>query len=64
MMDETGVTTVQKPDRIVARCGTRQIESLTSAERGTSVTVAVAMDAMGNSVPPLFIFPFLIKCCY
>ncbi|KAF2894733.1 hypothetical protein ILUMI_11439 [Ignelater luminosus] len=55
-LDETGVTTVQKPD-IVARRGIRQVGALPSAERGTLVTVAFALNALGNTIPPLFIFP-------
>lgn len=58
-MDETGVTTVQKPDRIVTRRGTRQVGALTSAERGTLVTVAMAVNALGNTMPPMFVFPRL-----
>ncbi len=34
-MDETGVTTVHKPNKVVARKGHKQVGSLTSAERGT-----------------------------
>ncbi|CAK1588432.1 unnamed protein product [Parnassius mnemosyne] len=30
---------------------------MTSAERGTLVTVAVAISALGNMVPPFFVFP-------
>lgn len=56
-VDETGVTTVQKPNRIVARRGTRQVGAVTSAERGTLVTVTVAANAIGNSIPPMFTFP-------
>lgn len=56
-VDETGVTTVQKPDRVVARRGYKQIGKLTSAERGTLVTLTVAVSANGNTVPPFFIFP-------
>ncbi|XP_030767511.1 uncharacterized protein LOC115891224 [Sitophilus oryzae] len=37
-VDETGITTVQKPNRIVTKKGTRQVGALTSAERGTLVT--------------------------
>lgn len=51
-MDETGITTVQRPDRIVARKGFRQIGSLASAERGRLVTMAIAVSATGNSIPP------------
>ncbi|PZC71419.1 hypothetical protein B5X24_HaOG213482 [Helicoverpa armigera] len=56
-VDETGVTTVQKPDKVIARCGTRQVGAVTSAERGTLVTVAFAVNALGNTMPPFFIFP-------
>ncbi|KAJ8963741.1 hypothetical protein NQ314_005410 [Rhamnusium bicolor] len=54
-LDETGITTVQKPDRIVAKRGMRQV----GAERGTFVTVTIAVNAIGNSTPPMFIFPRL-----
>lgn len=56
-MDETGITTVQKPDRVVGRRGVRQVGRLTSAERGTLVTLAFSVSATGNTVPPYFIFP-------
>lgn len=56
-VDETGFTTVHKPDRIVARRGFRQIGSLTSAERGHLVTAAFAVNASGNSIPPFLVFP-------
>ena len=55
--DETGITTVQKPDRVVARRGARQVGSVTSAERGTLVSVAFAANAIGNVIPPFFVFP-------
>ena len=55
-VDETGVTTVQRPDKVVARRGTRQVGAVTSAERGTLITVAFAVNALGNSMPPFF-FP-------
>ncbi|XP_023312650.1 uncharacterized protein LOC111692771 [Anoplophora glabripennis] len=58
-VDETGVTTVQKPDRVVTRKGMRQVGALTSAERGTLVTITVAVNAIGNATPPMFIFPRL-----
>lgn len=37
-IDETGITTVQKSNKIVARKGFKQIGRITSAERGTLVT--------------------------
>ena len=55
--DETGITTVQKPCRIVAKRGMKQVGFITSAERGTLVTVAFAVSAIGNSIPPFLVFP-------
>lgn len=56
-MDETGITSVQKPNKVVARKGFKQIGCITSAERGTLVTLAYSVSAAGNSVPPYFVFP-------
>lgn len=56
-VDETGITTVQRPERVVARRGVKQIGSITSAERGSLVTMALAVSATGNSIPPFFVFP-------
>lgn len=58
-VDETGVTTVQKPDRVIARRGIRQVGALTSAERGKLVTIAFAVNALGNAIPPFFVFPLV-----
>ena len=60
--DETGIATVQKPCRIVARRGTKQIGFITSAEHGTLVTVAFAVSAIGSSIPPFFVFPCVRFC--
>ena len=56
-IDETGVTTVQKPSRIVAKKGIKQVGALISAERGQLVTVICGVNALGNYIPPMFIFP-------
>lgn len=56
-MDETGVTTVQKPSKIIAERGIKQVGAVTSAERGRLVTVAVAINAQGGHIPPFFVFP-------
>ena len=56
-MEETGITTVRKPDRIIGRHGTKQIGAITLAERGTFITVVGTISASGNSIPPYFIFP-------
>ena len=56
-IDETIVTTVQRPKKVVAQKGTKQVGAIVSQERGQLVTVAVAVNAVGNCLPPAFIFP-------
>nr|CAI5825316.1 unnamed protein product [Callosobruchus analis] len=56
-VDESGITSVQKPDRVIARRGQKQVSAMTSAERGSLVTIALAGNAIGNCIPPTFIFP-------
>lgn len=56
-IDETGVTTVQRPDKIIASKGVKQVGAATSGERGSLVTLVYAVSASGNTVPPLLIFP-------
>lgn len=56
-IDETGLSTVHVPPKILAPKGTKQVGNMTSAERGTTVTMIAAINAAGNSVPPLFVFP-------
>ena len=56
-MDETGVSTVQRPTKIVAIKGIRTVGKMTSGERGTTVTVVCAFSAAGSYLPPMFIYP-------
>ncbi|CAK1593710.1 unnamed protein product [Parnassius mnemosyne] len=56
-MDETGVTTVQKPSKILAQKEIKQVGAVTSAERGRLVTVAVAINAQGGHIPSFFCIP-------
>lgn len=57
-VDETGMSTVRsKPSKIIAKKGRLQVGTITSAERGTLVTVEICMSVTGSFIPPLFIFP-------
>lgn len=57
-VDETGISVVQsKIPRVVGLRGKRQIGALSSAERGSLVTVVCCMSAGGTFIPPLLIFP-------
>jgi len=53
-VDETGVTTVQKPTKIITEKGKKQVGRATSGERGITVTMVFAVNAIGNSLPPIF----------
>lgn len=56
--DETGMTTVpNKPSRIIAAKGKKQVGKLSYAEIGQLVTVELCMSASGNFVLPFFISP-------
>lgn len=55
--DETGMSTVHKPSKILGQKGKHQIGALTSAERGRNITVVCCVNAIGHYVPPAFIFP-------
>ena len=55
-LDETGVSTVQKPRQIFAQAGTKQVERITSGERGENVTMCACVNATGNALPPAFVF--------
>lgn len=62
-VDETGLSVVQsKQPEIIARRGKKQIGIMTSAERGSLVTVITCMSAGGSFVPPYFIFPRKNMC--
>ncbi|XP_008545945.1 uncharacterized protein LOC103570117 [Microplitis demolitor] len=56
-LDECALTTSQKPVAIIAAKGIKQVGSIASHERGTLVTMCLAVSAIGNSVPPFFILP-------
>lgn len=56
-VDETGNSTVHKPSKVLAPKNIRQLGSLTSGERGVNVTMISCINAVGNSVPPMMIFP-------
>lgn len=55
--DEVGCTTVQVPANVVAAMGKKQVGFISSAEREELVTVVYTINASGNALPPLLIFP-------
>lgn len=54
--DETGITTVQNPGKILAEKGQKRVGFITSAERGRTTTVMCCISASGTYIPPLFIY--------
>ncbi|KAF2890152.1 hypothetical protein ILUMI_16021 [Ignelater luminosus] len=56
-MDETGVSTVQEPGKILAKIGQKRVGTVTSWERRKTVTVVCAMNFAGVYVPPMFTYP-------
>lgn len=57
-MDETGFSTVpSKLGKVICLRGKKRVGQIVSAERGTMVTMALAVNAAGNSMPPFFLFP-------
>lgn len=54
--DETGITTVQRPNKIYAKKGQKRVGFLTSWEKGKTTTVMCSFSASGIYVPPMFIY--------
>lgn len=55
-IDETGISTVQRPGRILAPKGMKQVGFATSWERGKNITVVCGFSTSGIYVPPMFIY--------
>ncbi|XP_030767155.1 uncharacterized protein LOC115890931 [Sitophilus oryzae] len=55
-VDETGISRVYKPHRVLVEKGRKQVGAITSGERGQTTTVVRCMSAAGYFVPPMFIF--------
>lgn len=56
-LDETGITTTQKPPKVIASKGLKQVNQCTSADRGVLVTTCCFISASGNTIPPAMVFP-------
>lgn len=56
-LDETGVTTVLKPVKIVSTKGKKQVCQISSAERGKLTTFVGIISAVGSALPPVYVFP-------
>ena len=48
---------MQRPCKVVAQRGAKQVGAVVSQERGSLVTICCGINAVGNHIPPYFIFP-------
>jgi len=55
-MDESGLTVVHKPRKVLAQRGDKQVGKITSGEKGETTTVVCAVSASGIYVPPMLVF--------
>lgn len=56
-MDESGLSVVQKVSKVLAKKGKHQVGSITSQERGHTITIICCINAAGSYLPPAIIFP-------
>ena len=56
-VDETGVTTVQNPKKVVTPTGMKNVDAITFGERGELVTAVYAIGAAGYALAPMLISP-------
>ncbi|XP_026746589.1 jerky protein homolog-like [Trichoplusia ni] len=55
-VDETGLSTVHKPQKVLALKGKHQVGAVTSGDRGLNTTCICCMNAAGEFIPPMLIF--------
>eukprot|EP00794_Sanderia_malayensis_P019725 gene19725-21671_t len=55
-VDESGLTCVHKPVKVLSKKGKRVVSSATSGQRGVVTIVVTCYNAAGNYVPPMMIF--------
>ena len=56
-VDETGITIVHKPGKVITEVGRKNVWSLTSAEKGKTHTVLACASVSGLVLPPFMIYP-------
>ena len=55
--DETGVTIVHKPSKVVAQIGRCNVPSLTSVDKGKTHSILACVSASGQVLSPFMIYP-------
>ena len=56
-MDESGISIVHKPGKVITEIGRKNLWSVTSAEKGKTHTVLACVSASGYTLPPFVIYP-------
>jgi DDE superfamily endonuclease. len=56
-INETGESTVVQSPNSIAQFGTKQVGQAASDEQGTMITICMIISSVGNTLPPVFIFP-------
>lgn len=55
-LDETGLSLVHTPSKVIASRGKKTVQSRTSGDRGENVSVLICANAQGTVCPPFIIF--------
>jgi len=55
-VDESGITMVHKPGKVLAEVGCKQVGRMVSQEKGATTTVVCAASPSGVCVPPMMLF--------
>ena len=56
-VDETGVSVVHKPGKVLTEIGRRNVWAVTSAKKGKTHTILACVSASGLVIPPLMVYP-------
>jgi hypothetical protein len=63
-LDEVGNSAVHVPSNSICSEGMKCVSSVTSEETGINVTMSVVVNAIGNHIPPMLLFPEShVECC-
>ena len=55
-IDESGITGVQKPEKVLAERGSKVVSKIVNAEKRETTTVVCSMSVSGVFVPSMFLF--------
>ena len=55
--DETGISIVFRPGKVVAEMGRKNVYSVSAAEKGRTHTILSCVLACGFVVPPMMVYP-------